>query len=301
MIRKGVLHVLKKILLDLSPAIEEMQSVQAFLQGLKRVAPECVFFPAKGPFSSAAVVTANRVTTSSPKPAPSDCLVITDTASGVLSAQTAKLPCIGYAPPGYCEDLSGAYALFEDFSSIDMGYLRRTHAHAMGYPAEILTTDRLTVRELSEKDFPKLYVMCTAPETAPFMDEKLSDYETELEKHKAYLRNVYPFFDLALWGVFETASGMLIGRAGFSLPEDETEFFSLGYLIDVPYRRNGYAKELIPALLTYAKEQGYSKISAKIKQDNVSSQRTLAGCGFPYACKEDTVHGILIYTIDLTM
>ena len=143
--------------------------------------------------------------------------------------------------------------------------------------------------------------MCTAPETAPFMDEKLSDFETEQEKHSAYLRNVYPFFDLALWGVYEKKTGTLMGRAGFSLPEDDTDTFLLGYLIDVPYRKRGYAKELLPALLSYAREQGYTKVSAKIKQDNVASQRTLAGCDFPYACKEDTVHGILIYTIDLTM
>ena len=277
--------MLKKIVLNLSSEVIKSQSVQTFLQHTEQSGIETSPYAADSPLPFS----------------PEDSLIITDTASGISSARTANLPCIGFAPPGHSEDFSGAYALFEDFASIDMGYLCRTHAHAMGYPAEILTTDRLTVRELSEKDFPKLYAMCTAPETAPFMDEKLSDFETEQEKHSAYLRNVYPFFDLALWGVYEKKTGTLMGRAGFSLPEDDTDTFLLGYLIDVPYRKRGYAKELLPALLSYAREQGYTKVSAKIKQDNVASQRTLAGCDFPYACKEDTVHGILIYTIDLTM
>ncbi len=276
--------MLKKILLDLSPAIAEMQSVQAFLQVVEQSGINCVL---------------SR--TSSPEPSASDCLVITDTASGVFSAQVANLPCIGYAPPEYREDMSGAYALFEDFASIDVGYLRRTHAHAMGYPAEILSTNRLIVREFSVKDFPALYAMCTTPETALFMEEQLSDFETELEKHTAYLHTVYPFFDLALWGVCEKADCKLIGRAGFSLPENDDHTFSLGYLIDVPYRRCGYAKELLPALLSYAKEQGYSKVSAKIKKDNIASQRTLARCDFPYDCEENPEHGMFIYTIYLTM
>lgn len=273
--------MLKNIVLDLSSEVLELQSVQAFLLLLEQSGIRCILSPEKVQKS--------------------DSLVITDTASGILSAQTANLPCIGFAPSANYENLSGAYALFEDFASIDIGYLCRTHAHAMGYPAEILTTHRLTVRELSEKDFPKLYAMCTAPETAPFMEEKLSDYKTEQEKHIAYIRNVYPFFDLALWGVFEKDSQTLIGRAGFSLPEDDSDTFSLGYLIDVPYRKQGYAKELLPALLSHAKEQGYFKVSAKIKGDNIASLRTLASCGFPFDSEAVPEQGAYSYTIYLTM
>lgn len=228
------------------------------------------------------------------------CLYITHLAESVAFAKSLDIPCIGYSPSELREDLSGAYALFEDFASINADYLRRTHAHALGYPAEILTTERLTVREFSDEDFPTLYTMCTVPSTAFFMEDVLSDYETEQEKHNAYIRNVYPFFDLALWGVFEKASGKLIGRAGFSLPEDDSDTFSVGYLIDIPYRRRGYAKELIPALLSYAKEQGYSRISARIKQENVVSVKTLEQCGFPYERTKDSTEGIITYLIHLT-
>ena len=228
------------------------------------------------------------------------CLIITDSTAGIAYARTLGIPCLGYAPSETTEDLSGAYALFEDFASVDLPYLRRTHAHAAGYPAEILSTKRLLVRELSDTNFPALYAMCTEPSTASFMEEVLSDYETEREKHAAYLRNVYPIFDLALWGVYEKSSGSLIGRAGFSLPNDDSDTFSIGYLIDVPYRNRGYAKELIPALLTYAKEQGYAEVSARIKKGNTASVKALEQCGFPYKQTEDASQGIHLYTIHLT-
>lgn len=233
--------------------------------------------------------------------APEQCLVITDSKAGTLTAKNAQIPCIGYTASDTAnQNLSLAYALLESLESADADYLCRTHAHALSYPAQILTTHRLLVREFSKDDFPVLYAMCTHPETALFMEESLSDYAVEEEKHIAYLQNIYPFFDLALWGIYEKSSGTLIGRGGFSLPEDDDYTFSLGYLIDIPYRRQGYAKELVPALLSYAKEQGYPEVSAKIKPNNLASKRVLEQCGFPFTFTNNQETGVFTYTICLT-
>lgn len=284
--------MLRGILFDIAPTLAEATAVKDLLNELSLHGINYVFSCKKGT-PCAALLQA--------LPLPSgNCLMLTDSAAGIASAKAAGLASIGYALPEGTEDMSGAYALFEDFASIDMAYLCRTHAHAMGYPADILSTERLLVRELSEEDFPALYAMCTEPSTASFMEETLSDYETELEKHTAYLRTVYPFFDLALWGVYEKSSGKLIGRAGFSLPEVESDTFSIGYLIDVPYRRCGYAKELIPALLSYAKEQGYIEIFARIKKDNIPSVKALEQCEYPYKCTENTDKETLTFFIYLT-
>lgn len=218
---------------------------------------------------------------------------------GTTAASATGIPCIGLLSPSGEQSLPLAYSLLESLEGIDVPYLRRTHAHALGYPADILETERLRIRELSKKDFPVLYAMCSAPETAVWMDETLSDYKTEQEKHAAYISNVYPLFDLALWGVFEKTTGKLIGRAGFSLPGNGEEAYSLGYLIDTPYRNNGYAKECIPPLLTYAKEQGGITIVANIKQNNLPSQRVLENCGYPYDTDANVQDGTLTYRIML--
>lgn len=297
--------MLRGIVFYLVPEVTESQNLKALLNELEKKEIGYVFCPPHDVFSSTDASKTSPFMTSfatlqRPLTLPvEDCLVLTDSAAGIAAAKAAGVPCIGYAPSGSTEDMSGSYALFEDFTSIDAGYLCRTHAHAIGYPADILSTPRLLVREFSPADFPALYAMCTEPSTASFMEEVLSDYNTEQEKHNAYLRNIYPFFDLALWGIYESTSGKLIGRAGFSLPADASDTFSLGYLIDVPYRRQGIAKELIPALLSYAKEQGYEKISAYIKTENTGSVKALTQCGFPYECREDTDKGILTYIIYL--
>ena len=287
--------MLQGILFDIAPKVAETHAVRELLNALKKTGIKYIL-SSEIPFPH----TTSALLQSLGLPS-ENCLVLTDSSAGIASARTAGIPCIGYAPPKGCEDMSGAYALFEDFAAIDAGYLRRTHAHAVGYPADILSTERLVVREFSEEDFPALYAMCTEPTTASYMDETLSDYVTESEKHNAYLRNVYPFFDLALWGIYEKASGTLIGRAGFSLPEDDSDTFSIGYLIDVPYQRQGFAKELIPALLSYAKEQGYTKISARIKQENVASVKALEQCGFPYEYVEVPEQETHSYIIFLTL
>lgn len=211
-----------------------------------------------------------------------ECILIEASAVGTTAAQSAGIPCIGFAEPDLQkQDLSRAYALMESFESADASYLRRTHAHALKEPAEILTTKRLLVREFSKEDFPALFAMCKKPENADCMEEILSDYAAEEEKHSAYLSSVYPFFDLALWGIYEKETKRLIGRAGFSLSGEDTADYALGYLIDVPYRKKGYAKECIPALLSYAKESGASSVIAKIKKSNTASLRVLELCGYP--------------------
>lgn len=289
--------MLKKILFNVAPAITESHSFRRLLHTLDTAQIEYLLSTALEPSPVCTRLSASLKTKFSVSSA--DSLMITDSSTGIASARNEQLPCIGYAPSESGENMSGAYALFEDFASIDVSYLRRIHAHAAGYPADIFTTERLILREFSNDDFPKLYTMCTEPSTASFMEEIFSDYKTEQEKHTAYIHNVYPFFDLALWGVFERNSGKLIGRAGFSLPEDSDCTFSIGYLIDVPYRGQGYAKELIPALLSYAKEQGYSEISARIKKGNAASVNVLEQCGFPFTYEEDDSKGIKTYVIHL--
>ncbi|MBR6537805.1 MAG: GNAT family N-acetyltransferase [Lachnospiraceae bacterium] len=229
---------------------------------------------------------------------PQNCLAITDSYEGVLSAKAAGIPCIGYEAPGTADNLSGAYAIIQSFRFVDPGYLSRTHAHALSYPAFIIRTERLVIRELSEEDFPVLYAMCTEPATAAFMDEVLSDYDTEQEKHLAYLRNIYPFYELALWGVYERETGKLVGRVGFSLPEDDSDCYWLGYLIDAPYRGRGYATECVRAALHFASCQECRWVSAKIRKNNPISVKVLEQCLFPYECTGETADA-WIYRIDL--
>ena len=232
---------------------------------------------------------------------PQDCLLITDCDSVADMAHSYRIPCLGYLPPETESDrLFAAYSLFESFSSIDMAYLWRVHAHACSYPAPILTTSRLIIKEFASEDFAALYEMCAATDESSYLKHPIESYELELQKHEAYIKNVYPFFDLAIWGIYEKQSGKLIGHAGYSLTDDTDVPFAIGYFIAAPYRGQGYASECIPSLLAYAKEQGYSVISAKITHKNIASQKVIKGCGYPYDMLPNADSSTLSYLIHLS-
>ena len=67
--------------------------------------------------------------------------------------------------------------------------------------------------------------------------EPLYDYETELEYQKAYIENMYGFYEYGMWLVLSRETGKLIGRAG--LEHDE-----LGYMIAPELWNQGYATEV---------------------------------------------------------
>ncbi|MEI3521986.1 MAG: GNAT family N-acetyltransferase [Anaerosacchariphilus sp.] len=75
------------------------------------------------------------------------------------------------------------------------------------------------------------------------------------EEAKAYIKYMYGLYQCGMWVVLEKESGRIIGRAGFGiadyLPEAELD---LGYLIDTPYRRQGYGEEACRAALDYGRD-----------------------------------------------
>lgn len=64
-----------------------------------------------------------------------ECIVIEDSENGVKAAVAAGIPCAGFLNPNSGDqDLSKADYLFEDFTSIEEGFLRMVHAHHFGEP-----------------------------------------------------------------------------------------------------------------------------------------------------------------------
>lgn len=86
--------------------------------------------------------------------------------------------------------------------------------------------------------------------------DPLDILEVEIEKHRAYIKNVYGFFGFGLWGVFMRETDELIGRCGLQSVEiGHNNEIELGYLIEPKYQRQGYAYESVKAVLQYAFEE----------------------------------------------
>ena len=195
--------------------------------------------------------------------------------------------CIGYLNPELSgQKLSGCRILLEGFEEIDQEFLEQVHTRALGLPVTIAETARLRIREMTLSDLPELNRICREnglPETGE-------------EEAKAYIRYMYGLYQCGMWVVLEKESCRIIGRAGFGiadyLPEAELD---LGYLIDTPYRRQGYGEEACRAVLAYGKEVlELPEISAYAEAENTASCHLLEKLGFgreqEFFCKEQKMY-----------
>jgi len=75
--------------------------------------------------------------------------------------------------------------------------------------------------------------------------------------------------------------GVVVGHAGFHGPPDETGMVEVAYSVDPAYRRRGYARAMLAALLhRAATEPGVSTVRATISPSNAASLATISGFGF---------------------
>ena len=75
--------------------------------------------------------------------------------------------------------------------------------------------------------------------------------------------------------------GAVVGHGGFHGPPDADGMVEVGYSVDPAYRRRGYAKAMLAALLERAgSEPAVRVVRASISPDNVASLATIAGFGF---------------------
>jgi HAD superfamily hydrolase (TIGR01509 family) len=227
-------------------------------------------------------------TVTHPKPAPdiflkaatelgvniNECIIIEDSANGVKAANAAGIPVIGFANEhSGKQDLSNAAVLVEGFDEINHSFINKVYLRAHNIPITIAETNRLIIRELSVKDIPDMYQIYQNPKVKEFIPDIDEYLENEIEKHKAYIKNVYNFYGYGLWGVFSKGTGELIGRCGFQNTlingQDEIE---IGYLLDVNHWGYGYALECIKASLNYIyQELQMDRIIALIHPLNLRS------------------------------
>lgn len=76
-------------------------------------------------------------------------------------------------------------------------------------------------------------------------------------------------------------SRRVVGSIGFHGPPDALGRLEVGYSVDPPFRRRGYARESVKALFDWAhREHGITRFVASISPDNEPSLRLAAGYGF---------------------
>jgi RimJ/RimL family protein N-acetyltransferase len=87
--------------------------------------------------------------------------------------------------------------------------------------------------------------------------------------------------DWVVRAAVDVRTGQVVGHGGFHGPPDDDGTVEVAYSVDPVWRRRGYAKAILAALLERAAaEPGVRAVRASIRPDNVASLATIKGFGF---------------------
>ena len=157
---------------------------------------------------------------------------------------------------------------------------RRSIADMWGIPWDILTTERCLVRETSVEDLDAFYEIYAEPSVTQYTEGLYPERAQEEAWLKDYMENMYYFYNYGVWTICDKATGQIIGRAGFSNREGY-EDPELGFVIGVPWQRQGYATEVCRALLKYGKvELGFERVQMLVMPGNETSLHLAENLGF---------------------
>lgn len=81
--------------------------------------------------------------------------------------------------------------------------------------------------------------------------------------------------------ILDVERQVVVGRAGYHGPPDAAGMVEIGYSVDPSYRRQGYARAAVVALLDRAaREPAVRTVRATISPDNTASRCLVAQFGF---------------------
>lgn len=206
--------------------------------------------------------------------------VTDDAAAGEELRSRGEAVIIYLHPENRDQDFSGFLFAVEDPEELEPEYVERAYRRLKGMPWNILETDRCLVRETMPEDVEAFYRIYSNPAITEYMEELYPDREQEKRYIREYIEKVYTFFGFGVWTVVEKGTGEVIGRAGFSYREG-FEDPELGFIIGVPWQRQGYAWEVCRAVLAYASAAlEFHKVQALVETENLPSLKLCERLGF---------------------
>ena len=139
-------------------------------------------------------------------------------------------------------------------------------------PKLILETERLSLREMSEADFPLLCKHLQDAEVMYAFEHAYSDEEVWEGINTQFRR--YHDDGFGVWAVILKESGALIGQCGLSLqPCEDREVLEIGYIFQKEYWHRGYATEAAIACREYAFNiLKADEVFSLIRDTNIASQ-----------------------------
>ena len=140
-----------------------------------------------------------------------------------------------------------------------------------------ISSSRVTLRNYQKTDLPFLTAMWFDPENGRYLSDPTAEYADD--KYQAALNEL----ENSPHGCYLTAvltdRSQMIGSC-FIFPEEQEKRFEIAYCINKAYWRKGYATELLALVTAWAKDNGYTEITAEAAKENTASDALLHKNGF---------------------
>lgn len=142
----------------------------------------------------------------------------------------------------------------------------------------IIETDRLILREITEEDADDIVRMRSEPDVYRYFK---SPHMITIDEHLAWYRNSYMYNDNRIeWICVEKDNDMKIGVFGLIIIENNAE---VSYILKPDARHRGYASEAVTAIIRNAdKTLNIKHFIAEIHKENYNSISFVKKIGFRF-------------------
>ncbi len=153
----------------------------------------------------------------------------------------------------------------------------------------MLETKDLLIKRAEQKDWQDMYHnLWSHSESAKYMLWKVTTSEEEAQTRMERMI-VFQTTKEYQWTVYEKKSGQAIGFAGLEKLEADV-YGETGIAIGPSFIRRGYGKQILTALVDFARDElGAKKFVASCRSANEASRRLIVSCGFSYSHSEEKV------------
>jgi RimJ/RimL family protein N-acetyltransferase len=149
----------------------------------------------------------------------------------------------------------------------------------------ILETTRLSLREMTQEDYPALAGILQDREAMFAYEHAFSDEETQAWLNRMLER--YRTDGFGLWAVVLKTTGEMIGQCGLTWQDVAGQrVLEIGYLFARKHWKNGYALEAAGACKAYAFERlDAEEVFSIVRDNNIASMNVAIRNGMTVRCR----------------
>ncbi len=141
----------------------------------------------------------------------------------------------------------------------------------------VIETERLILRPMNEKDSEAAFAWLGNPVVNKYLSDPLYTNVEEVRDLLASLANCSGY----AFGIVLKETNELIGSCGMG-PENNDAEWEFGYSFHPEFWNNGYATEVLKALIKFAYDLGIRDFCASFAIDNHASGKVMEKCGLHF-------------------